>query len=269
MCFQDHMHAPHCCQHYSPKSSLWSSYIYVNHILKKKKNHPEALFQKALPHHSINNPAQSPGFYGLTYLPTPPLHTHQPPRGGVGSETSKASRPLGSICYRSCNWPEDCEMNHMDGPIWISESPSLGPSVKKIKKDTLHSLMQVPRTTEAGLSINLPAENTGRQGLTDNETPEKRNGKGCSKCGATGHAMLLPSWTHQYCEQINAYSELSSWQFCVKRVLTQTTPLLWKFNSILLPTEKKKNPELLRTTLKFLNQRGYLRFPALILLFQS
>lgn len=178
--------------------------------LKKKKNHPEALFQKALPHHSINNPAQSPGFYGLTYLPTPPLHTHQPPRGGVGSETSKASRPLGSICYRSCNWPEDCEMNHMDGPIWISESPSLGPSVKKIKKDTLHSLMQVPRTTEAGLSINLPAENTGRQGLTDNETPEKRNGKGCSKCGATGHAMLLPSWTHQYCEQINAYSELSS-----------------------------------------------------------
>lgn len=178
--------------------------------LKKKKNHPEALFQKALPHHSINNPAQSPGFYGLTYLPTPPLHTHQPPRGGVGSETSKASRPLGSICYRSCSWPEDCEMNHMDGPIWISESPSLGPSVKKIKKDTLHSLMQVPRTTEAGLSINLPAENTGRQGLTDNETPEKRNGKGCSKCGATGHAMLLPSWTHQYCEQINAYSELSS-----------------------------------------------------------
>lgn len=37
MCFQDHMHAPHCCQHYSPKTSLWSSYIYVNHILKKKK----------------------------------------------------------------------------------------------------------------------------------------------------------------------------------------------------------------------------------------
>lgn len=80
-------------------------------------------------------------------------------------------------------------MNHTDGPIWISQSPSMGPSVKKIKRDTLHSLMQVPRTTEAGLSMNLPAENTaeniGRQGLTDNQTPEKRNGKGCNKCGAT------------------------------------------------------------------------------------
>lgn len=68
----------------------------------------------------------------------------------------------------------------------MDQSPSLGPSVKKIKKDTLHSLMQVPRTTEAGLSMNLPAENTaeniGRQGLTDNQTPEKRNGKGCNKC---------------------------------------------------------------------------------------
>ena len=62
---------------------------------------------------------------------------------------------------------------------------------------------------------------------------------------------------------------MSSWHFCVKRILTQTTPLLWKFNSILLPTEKTKNPELLRTIFKFLNQRGRLRFPALILLFQS
>ena len=79
-------------------------------------------------------------------------------------------------------------MNHMHGPIWISQSPPLGPSVKMIKKDTLHSVMQVPRSTEAGLSMNLPAENMaeniGRQGLTGNETPEKRNGKGCNERGA-------------------------------------------------------------------------------------
>lgn len=40
--------------------------------VKKKKNHPEALFWKALPHHSINNPAQSPGFCGPNPFPPHP-----------------------------------------------------------------------------------------------------------------------------------------------------------------------------------------------------
>lgn len=94
-------------------------------------------FRKAILHHSITNPAQSPGFYGVTPLPT--LLLHHPHWGGTGSpETGRGFRPSGFICCRSCDWHEMVKWITWMAPHWpIKDHPWT--FCETVKKDTLPS----------------------------------------------------------------------------------------------------------------------------------
>ena len=169
--------------------------------LKKKKNHPEALFRKALPHHSINNPAQSPGFCGPNPSPPHPCTPTKLPE--VVWDQRQAKDPG--------HWDLSA-VGHGTGlktVKWITCMAPYG-SVKVHPWDLLSKWSRKTLSTQwckfqgplrlVYLWIFLQRiwqriqEDKGSQVMRHQK---KGMGKAATNVEPPNHAMLLPPWTHQ------------------------------------------------------------------------